>query len=233
MKLPSTLFLAACTVWGSSAFVSTAHAKPNSSSSTLSVTTSRGRLGAQVITISEDLRRHFGAPANVGLLVDRVLPDSPAAKAGLSTGDVIVSVHGSSISEVWDIFQALSSSKKNDKVNVKIIRNKKPRTLQVTLDADAVGGSMHWGGPMVNPFSDNGSPLGKGQWTPDSMFRDGGKNFPFAPMQRHTQDDLREKVRKLEKRLDRLEGRKNTHKAPTKKSPKQFKGAAGGTGGRS
>ena len=239
MKLPSTLFLAACTIWGSSAFVAQAHAQ-SSSSSALRVTTSRGRLGAQVITISESLRRHFAAPADAGLLVDRVLPNSPAAKAGLTTGDVIVNVNGSPIAEVWDIFKALSRAKKGDKVNVKVIRNKKPKTLQVTLDDDAMGSSMPWGGNGVNPF---GVPdgalgtenLGKGEWNPGSMFRE-GKNFPFGrmqqgPIQQGAEDELRDKVRKLEERLNKLEGRKTP--ATTKPSPKQGKGAAGGTGRRS
>lgn len=242
MKLPSTLFLAACTIWGSSTFVAQAHAQ-SSSSSALSVTTSRGRLGAQVITISESLRRHFAAPADAGLLVDRVLPNSPAAKAGLATGDVIVNVNGSSIAEVWDIFKALSRAKKGDKVNVKVIRNKKPRTLQVTLDDDAMGSSMRWG-TGVNPFGVPDSildpeNLGKGEWNPGSMFRE-GKNFPFGqmqrgPLQQGAEDELREKVRNLEERLNALEGRKATPKTPaaTKPPPKQGKGAAGGTGRRS
>jgi hypothetical protein len=237
MKLPSTLFLAACTIWGSSTFVAQAHAQ-SSSSSALQVTTSRGRLGAQVITISESLRRHFAAPADAGLLVDRVLPNSPAAKAGLVTGDVIVSVNGSSTAEVWDIFKALSRSKTGDKVNVKVIRNKKPKTLQATLDDDATGNSMRWGNG-ANPFGAPGDALGgwgQGEWDPSSLFRE-GKNFPFGrmhqgPMQKGAEDELREKVRKLEERLNTLEGRKAAPKTPaaTKKSPKPR--AAWGTGRR-
>ncbi len=64
---------------------------------------SRGRLGAKVMTISEDLRNYFGAPKEQGLLVDSVLSDSPAAKAGLRSGDVIIAVQDQAISETWDI----------------------------------------------------------------------------------------------------------------------------------
>tara|TARA_R110002073_G_scaffold177151_4_gene335029 strand:- start:28213 stop:28863 length:651 start_codon:yes stop_codon:yes gene_type:complete len=213
MKLPSILLLAACTVLGTGAsFVSSADANPRSSSTT-TVTTSRGQLGAQVITISDSLRRHFAAPADAGLLVDRVVPKSPADKAGLATGDVIVAVHGSPVSETWDIFKALSNSKAGDKVNLKIIRDKKPRTLQVTLDADAPGGSM------ANLFDGKIDPFDNDHWGPTPMFRH-GKSFPFAPSPKAADGDLQDKIRQLEERLQRLES-KNTAvprmKVPAKK----------------
>lgn len=197
----------------------------------MTVTTSRGRLGAQVISISEHLRRFFAAPADAGLLVDHVLPNSPASKAGLTTGDVIVKVNGDTIDEAWDIFQALGASKKGDKVSVKIIRNKKPRTLQVTLDDDPSSGpSFRWGGKMANPFNDGGN------WKPGELFKD-GKNFPFSPMHQGMPPEMQERIRQLEERIHKLEGRKNKGKnskpgkaAPPRKSGKQLKGARTGSG---
>lgn len=209
MKLTSTLLLALCTVVGSgTSFIASADANPQSSS-TMTVTTSRGQLGAQVISISDSLRRHFAAPPDAGLLVDRVVPKSPADKAGLATGDVIVGVHGSSVSEAWDIFKALSNSKAGDRVNVKIIRNKKPRTLQVTLDADAPGGSM------ANLFDGKIDRFDSDQWGPTPMFRH-GKSFPFEPSQKAAQSELQDKIRQLEERLERLESR--NAKAPRAKA---------------
>src|SRR5678816_1283640 len=53
---------------------------------------SRGRLGVFAENMTEELRGYFGAPKDSGVLVSRVAPDSPSAKAGLKVGDVITQV---------------------------------------------------------------------------------------------------------------------------------------------
>jgi len=93
----------------------------------------QGRLGAQVTTMTPDLRRHFGAPAQWGLLVAKVLPNTPADKAGLQPGDIITKVDGKSVAQTWDVIQALFGKKKGDRVAIEIVRNRKLKTLQATL----------------------------------------------------------------------------------------------------
>lgn len=218
MKIPSILLLAAATTLGSTLAAPDALAQSHSSSVT--ITSSRGRLGAQVIGISEHLRRFFGAPADAGLLVDHVLPDSPAAKAGLQTGDVIVNVGQTEVSEAWDIFEALGTAKKGDKINIRVLRNKKPKTLQAILTSDP-GPDMNWG-DLSNPFG------GPPNWKHERLFRD-GKDFPFGPMLEGTPRELQEKIQRLEERLDRLEGSKGGSNSPSpgsKKSPQRHKGTS-------
>ena len=118
---------------------------------------------------------------------------------------------------MWDIFQALGASKKGDKANIKIIRNKKPKTLQVTLDSDAPSPSKGWG-DASNPFE------GMREWNFGKHFRD-DRDFPFGPMLENAPRELQDKIRKLEERLERLEG-DNGKSKPTK-PPKRLKGAQG------
>ena len=181
---------------------------------------SRGRLGAKVITMSEDLRSYFGAPADRGLLIDSVADDSPASKAGLKSGDVIVAVEGNAISEAWDIMQAMSGAKKGDSVKLEIVRDKKQRTLSATLDSEAIDGqwSQGPGGPNFGFDFGKGNNFGKGNkgFAPEFF----GKRFPFAN-DLFEPGDLQEKVRRLEERLNKLEGKPAPGKSAPKSAPSQ------------
>jgi C-terminal processing protease CtpA/Prc len=91
--------------------------------------TSQARLGVMVMSITPELRQYFGAPNAHGVLVAKVEPDSAAAKAGIRVGDVIVHVKGESIDDGQDVLEALSSVKQGDRVDVQIVRERKPMTL--------------------------------------------------------------------------------------------------------
>ncbi len=200
MKTPATLLLAASALLGSVLIPAIAIPQTAVAQSSVSVTTSRGRLGAQVITISPHLRAFFGAPDNAGLLVDHVLPGSAASKAGLRTGDVIVAVNGEPTAAALDIFRALADGEKGDKTTLSIVRNKKARTLSAELQESPTSHSFSWG------TTTRDAPFNFGQdWDPRMLFRD-GKNFPFGPMQQGPNNkQLQERIRQLEERLRKLE----------------------------
>lgn len=91
------------------------------------------RLGLRVETLTPQLAEHFGLTNQTGALISWVQADSPAAKAGLKAGDVIVSVAGESIRTGFDIMRA-TRGKAGESVEVKIIRDKQERTLTVQLE---------------------------------------------------------------------------------------------------
>ena len=97
---------------------------------------SKPRLGVRLLDMSGDLRAYFGAPADRGVLVDSVVVDSPAAKAGLRSGDVVLVVDGDPSGEVSDVLAALSDRKKGDAVAIEIVRDKKRMTVRATLQSD-------------------------------------------------------------------------------------------------
>jgi hypothetical protein len=167
---------------------------------------SRGRLGARVISISNDLRAYFGAQPDQGLLVDSVVLDSPADKAGLRAGDMILEVEGAPIDEVWDIHKVLSDKNKGDLVSVRVLRDKKMKTLKMTLDSSGVPSDAK--AFRFNFDSDNG-------------FRGFGPDFPFGSMGGgfDSPADMAEQLQRLEERLRRLEGRsgKGSKAPPAKK----------------
>lgn len=99
--------------------------------------TSRGRLGVMVMSLTPDLRRHYGAAGDRGVLVAQVEPGSPAAKAGVAVGDVIVGVRGKAIDDATDVVSAIADAGKGDKVAIQLVRDGAARTIDVQLTADA------------------------------------------------------------------------------------------------
>jgi C-terminal processing protease CtpA/Prc len=69
-----------------------------------------------------------------GLLINNVRENSPAAKAGLKAGDVIVEVEGKSVASNLDLIRAIGEKKEGD-VNLTIIRDKNRQTVRVTPEA--------------------------------------------------------------------------------------------------
>lgn len=102
---------------------------------TMRVYTGRGRLGVMVQQLTPQLATYFGARA--GVLVAEVHENTPAAKAGVRSGDVITSVNGTPVQDVDDIMQSLEGVADGKAVPVEIVRDKKPQTIQVTLQAPA------------------------------------------------------------------------------------------------
>ncbi|HEV8335241.1 MAG TPA: PDZ domain-containing protein [Candidatus Polarisedimenticolia bacterium] len=94
---------------------------------------SRNFMGVRVQGMTEDLRAYFKAPRGRGVLVSRVEEDTPAAKAGLRAGDVIIAVDGKGISERGDIAEALSDHEPGDRVAVKIVRDGSDKTVDVEI----------------------------------------------------------------------------------------------------
>lgn len=94
---------------------------------------SKTYLGVSLLDLTGELRGYFGAPAGAGVLVSEVADDSPAAKAGLRAGDVILSVDGSETETASDIRRALRDKKGGDAARLEILREKSRQTVVATL----------------------------------------------------------------------------------------------------
>jgi Do/DeqQ family serine protease len=91
----------------------------------------RGWLGVEIRPVDAAIARQFRLPSTEGVLVNNVLKDSPADKAGLRRGDVIVGFAGKRINEVRELQQTATRTEPDTKVEVAIIRGGKPLTLQL------------------------------------------------------------------------------------------------------
>jgi len=85
----------------------------------------RGWLGVSIQEMTPELAKSFGLTDNKGALVAQVMTGSPAEKAGIEQGDVIVEFDGKAISESKDLPQVVASTPVGKSVNVKLLRNGK------------------------------------------------------------------------------------------------------------
>ncbi|MCC6208002.1 MAG: DegQ family serine endoprotease [Gammaproteobacteria bacterium] len=93
----------------------------------------RGWLGILIQDVDRTLAESFGMTKPIGALVARVLPDSPAQKAGIEVGDVIVEFDGKEVESSGGLPPMVGVSKVGEKVPLKVIRKGKPLTLKVTI----------------------------------------------------------------------------------------------------
>jgi len=94
---------------------------------------SRGWLGVLIQDVTRELAESFGMSKPQGALIAKVMPDSPAEKAHLQVGDVVLSFNGKDIERSSSLPPIVGSTPVNKRVPVKVIRNKRTQTLWVTL----------------------------------------------------------------------------------------------------
>jgi serine protease Do len=92
-----------------------------------------GYLGVQLHELNGDLAGYFGVKENEGVLLLKVEEDSPAEKAGLKAGDVIVELDGKKITDSGKVSKVVSAYEKGDEIEVKIVRHKKEQKIKVEL----------------------------------------------------------------------------------------------------
>lgn len=91
------------------------------------------KLGVAIQDLTEQLGDYFGVEKGEGALITEVEKESPAEKAGLKAGDVIVQVDNEKVSGSDDVRQIISEKEKGDEVSLKVIRDKRPKDFSVTL----------------------------------------------------------------------------------------------------
>jgi membrane-associated protease RseP (regulator of RpoE activity) len=92
-----------------------------------------GYIGVRPIEMTPDLRVHFGAPREAGVLVGTVEKDSPAAKAGLQVGDIVTAADGQKVERRRDLVRAIRHKKEGDTVQIDIVRDRATKTLSVAV----------------------------------------------------------------------------------------------------
>lgn len=93
----------------------------------------RAYLGVSILDLSEQLGEYFGASKGKGALIEKVESDSPAEKAGLRAGDVIIAMDGKRIKSYEDVTEFLADAKPGDAARVTVLRDRQETTLEVTL----------------------------------------------------------------------------------------------------
>lgn len=94
---------------------------------------SRGYLGVLIQNVDRDLAESFGLDQPTGALVSKVLPDTPAAAAGLQAGDIILTFNEQKIHDSNALPPMVGASRVNEKVQIRILRNGKTEHKTVKI----------------------------------------------------------------------------------------------------
>ncbi|MDG6773189.1 DegQ family serine endoprotease [Thiomicrorhabdus sp. ZW0627] len=93
----------------------------------------RGYLGVLVQEVTSDLSKSFGMEAPMGALVGETYPDTPAERAGIRAGDIILEFNGQQVKKSADLPPLVGVAKINTPIKVLLLRQGKKVTVNVKL----------------------------------------------------------------------------------------------------
>ena len=93
----------------------------------------RGWLGVQIKPVSADVAEVLGLAEGEGTMIEAVMDDTPAEKAGLQAGDIVLRFDGTEIKEARDLTRAVAGTAPDSTAQVEILRKGERMTLDVTL----------------------------------------------------------------------------------------------------
>jgi serine protease Do len=144
-------------------------------------------LGVQTLTLTPQVKENLGATIDKGAAIVDVLPDTPAAKAGLKRGDVITSFDGKTVSGPRELRDAVQGAGPGKEINLTIMRGQEKKDVQVRLEASPVDGLSNF------------LPL------PGRL----NSGAPNQLEERERSSQLERRVQELEKRVRELEQQRN------------------------
>lgn len=102
-----------------------------------------GYLGVLLTPMTPELRVHEGAPENAGVLVSKVVEESPAFRAGVQVGDVISAADGQAVASLHDLTRAIHGKKAGETVTLEVWRGGRVQTLTAAVEErEGAGGPM-------------------------------------------------------------------------------------------
>jgi len=108
----------------------------------------RGRLGVYIQDLTADLASAFGMKQLSGAVISQIVNDSPAERAGLRAGDVIIKMNKRRVSNSSDLRNLIGLLRVGQKINVTVIRNGEVLSLTAEVTASELVKTM---GKNISP----------------------------------------------------------------------------------
>ena len=99
----------------------------------------RGYIGVGIQDLTPSLADSFGIKVNDGALISDVRPGSPAAKAGLKSGDVVTAIDGQAVDSAGRLGIAVAETAPGTQLSLDILRDGSPQRVQVTTVTRVAG----------------------------------------------------------------------------------------------
>lgn len=100
-------------------------------------TVQRGYLGVQIQSVSEEIADSLGLDKAMGALVTQVIEDSPAEKAGIEAGDIILSFDGKDIPRMRELPKIVALTETDKEVDIVVWRNEQKKTIRAAVGGNA------------------------------------------------------------------------------------------------
>ena len=94
---------------------------------------SRGWLGVQIQSVSEDMAASLGLDKANGAIIGKLTKNAPAEKSGMQIGDLILEVDGSKVKDSRDLARKIAALAPNSKTDLTIFRDGREKSLSVKL----------------------------------------------------------------------------------------------------
>ncbi len=186
-----------------------------------------GYLGVRVQDISSDLGQYFGVGEGEGVLVLEVTDDSPAQKAGLKAGDVIIKVDGKDVTSSGELVRYMRESKPGEKVDVTLKRSRETRRIGVELGEapdvsrifiNEIGNPGEFRGPRcmpergkrvesfrrMRPGELRGPCCMPEKGNLEKSFRMMRPGEPGRDLRKEMRDDIRQEINDLKKEIEKM-----------------------------
>lgn len=164
-------------------------------------------LGVAGSPVTETLAAHIGTNEGVGVVLDIVSPEGPAAKAGLKIHDVITKIGDVEVHGMDDLRNAVANKKAGEDVDVDCISGGKTKKIKVTLGERPENLRMIIPGRQNNQRNMGGAfLLEPGKQLPEGMFRglDDAERLKIERLMQGQMDDLRKQMKLLELDLNNV-----------------------------
>ncbi|MDO6729197.1 Do family serine endopeptidase [Marinovum sp. 2_MG-2023] len=93
----------------------------------------RGWLGVQIKPVSEEVASVLGLKPGQGTMIDKVMEGTPAQKAGLKSGDIVLTFDGTRIEDARDLTRSVANTAPDTASKIEVLRKGEHLTLDVTL----------------------------------------------------------------------------------------------------
>lgn len=100
---------------------------------TWSLQGSRAFLGVRTVELTPELRLHFQVPEETGVMISKIIPESPAAQCGIRVADILTAVDGDPIASPSELAMAIGRREIGTSTTLEVWRDGKVQTLDATL----------------------------------------------------------------------------------------------------
>jgi len=119
----------------------------------------RGLLGVNIQSVDESLAKSFGRTSTDGALVSQVIPGSPAEKAGIKAGDIIIKFNDQPVKDHSHLKNLVGKEKPDTSTKLTVFRDKKTIDLNVKI-AERTEKAIASAAPKQTPAAETSSELG-------------------------------------------------------------------------